>query len=118
MNATIEAAREIVTRLPPGDRQSLLEWLSREPIEVAAGIYQTPGVCDGDACIRALRLPVWQLEEGRRHGMTEPQLLAAHPELSGQDLANAWSYVADHAGEIDRLIQWNSEVWDGPPVCG
>ncbi len=109
MNA-LEEARTVLTRLTPDERQSLLEWLARESVEVAPGIFCTPGVCGTEACVRGLRLPVWLLEEGRRNGTTDEQLLQAHPALSREDLAHAWSYAAAHRAETDRLIRENSEV--------
>jgi uncharacterized protein (DUF433 family) len=110
MSTAIEEARQVVTKLSAEERRSLVEWLAHEPAEVAPGIYRTPRVCGGDACIRGLRLPVWQLEEGRRSGATDNQLLQAHPALSPEDLANAWAYVAAHRAEIDRLIQENNQA--------
>ena len=110
MSTAIEEARHVVTKLSPEERRSLVEWLAHEPVEVAPGIYRTPRVCGGDACIRGLRLPVWQLEEGRRNGATDSQLLQTHPALSSEDLANAWAYVTARRDEIDRLIQENNEA--------
>jgi uncharacterized protein (DUF433 family) len=106
----LEEARTVLNRLTPEDRQSLLDTLAREPMEVAPGIFRTPGVCGGEACVRAMRLPVWLLEEGRRRGATDDLLLAAHPGLTRQDLAQAWDYVANHRAEIDRLLRENGEV--------
>jgi len=106
---TLEEARTVVQKLSPDERQSLLELL-REPVEIAPGIFRTPGVCGSEACVRGMRLPIWLLEEGRRHDMTENQLLQAHPGLTREDLVHAWTYVAMHRAEIDRLIQENSEV--------
>lgn len=110
MSTAIEAARQVVTKLSPEERRSLVEWLAHEPVEVAPGIYRTPRVCGGDACIRGLRLPVWQLAEGWRTGATESQLIQAHPELTPEDLGHARAYIAEHQAEIDRLIQENNEV--------
>lgn len=110
MNTAIEEARQVVTKLSAEERRSLVEWLAHEPAEVAPGIYRTPRVCGGDACIRGLRLPVWQLEEGRRNGATDSQLLQSHPALTPEDLANAWAYAAANRDEVERLIQENSEV--------
>jgi uncharacterized protein (DUF433 family) len=110
MSLAIEEVRQAAAQLTATERRALVEWLSREPVEVAPGIYSTPGVCGGDACIRGLRLPVWQLEEGRRGGATEDQLLQAHPTLTREDLANAWAYVAAHHDEIGRLIRLNNDV--------
>jgi uncharacterized protein (DUF433 family) len=106
----IEEARSALQRLTPDERQNLLESLAREPVEVAPGIFRTPGVCGGEACVRAKRLPVWLLEEGRQRGATDEQLLRAHPGLTREDLAGTWSYVAAHRVEIDRLIRENGEV--------
>ena len=73
--------------------------------EIAPGIWKTPGVCGGDPCIRRMRIPVWLLEEYRRLGATESDLLADYPDLTAEDLANAWAYVRAHADEIDRQIE-------------
>jgi uncharacterized protein (DUF433 family) len=110
MSTAVEEARQLVTKLSPEERRSLVEWLAHEPVEVAPGIYRTPRVCGGDACIRGLRLPVWQLEEGRRNGATDEQLLQAHPALTAEDLVNAWAFVAERRPEIDSLIRENNEV--------
>jgi uncharacterized protein (DUF433 family) len=106
----LEEARTVLSRLTPGERQSLLESLAHEPVEVAPGIFSTPGVCGGEACVRGMRLPVWLLAEGRRHGATDDRLLAAHPGLTREDLKRAWDYAAAHRAEINRLIRENSEV--------
>lgn len=106
----LEQAHSLLDRLSADDRQSLLERLSQESIEVAPGILRTPGVCGGEACVRGMRLPVWLLEEGRRNGATDAQLLQAHPGLTPEDLAQAWAYVAAHHEEIERLIDENQDV--------
>jgi uncharacterized protein (DUF433 family) len=77
---------------------------------LGAGIEATPGVCGGDPRIAGTRIPVWTLEQYRRLGMTEAQLLASYPELRAADLVNAWTYVAAHPGEIDRQIRENEEA--------
>lgn len=73
--------------------------------EIASGIWSTPGVCGGDPCIRHTRIPVWGLEEYRRLGVSEADLLANYPSLTTDDLANAWAYVKAYPDEIDRQIQ-------------
>jgi uncharacterized protein (DUF433 family) len=73
--------------------------------EVAPGIWSTPNVVGGDPCIRRTRIPVWGLEEARRLGASEADLLADYPSLTAEDLANAWAYVEAHPDDIDRQIQ-------------
>ena len=109
MNA-IEEARTALQRLTFEERQDLMESLVHEPDEVMPGIFRTLGVCGGEACVRAMRLPVWLLEEGRRQGATDEQLLQAHPDLTRADLTRAWHYAAGHREEMDRLIRENGEV--------
>jgi uncharacterized protein (DUF433 family) len=106
----LEEARSLVERLSPPERQALLDWMASDPVEVAAGIFRTPGVCGGEACVRAMRLPVWQLEESRREGASEAQLIEMHPGLTKEDLARAWKYVAGHAAEIESVIRENRGV--------
>ncbi len=107
---TLEEARSVVSRLNLEERLRLMDWISHESVEVAPGIFRTPGVCGGEACIRRMRLPVWLLEEGRRNGSSESQLLQAHPDLTRDDLKKAWGYVAQQREEIEDLIRDNNEV--------
>ncbi len=72
-----------------------------------AVIECTPGVCGGEACIGQTRIAVWMLEEARRMGVSEDQMLEDYPGLSSADLAAAWAYVKDHRGEIEQAIQAN-----------
>lgn len=50
---------------------------------------------------------VWLLEQARRLGASEYDLLAAYPSLRAEDLANAWAYVRSHASEISAQIRDN-----------
>lgn len=111
MNA-FDEIKLAMPELSPAERQQLYELL-REPVELAPGISSTSGVCGGDACIRDFRLPVWQLEEARRLGSSEQDLLAAHPFLSADDLRNAWTYVASNREEIERCLHENAEEAGG-----
>jgi uncharacterized protein (DUF433 family) len=58
----------------------------------------------GDPCIVRTRIPVWLLEQYRRLGASEADLLVNYPSLRAEDLVNAWAYVRSHRGEIDRQI--------------
>lgn len=111
MNA-FDEIKQAVPELTPTERQQLYELL-REPVELAPGIFSTSGVCGGDACVRDFRLPVWQLEEARRLGGSEPELLASHPFLTVSDLQNAWAYVASNRAEIERCLRENAEAAGG-----
>lgn len=57
------------------------------------GIEKTPDIVGGDARIAGTRIPVWSLENYRRLGLSEAQILANFPALQAADLVNAWAYV-------------------------
>ena len=83
------------------------QWMSRN---LFPGIESTQGVCGGAARIVRTCIPVWTLEQARRLGTSEADLLQAFPSLRAEDLANAWSYVRSHRAEIEQEIQENIEV--------
>ena len=70
-------------------------------------IERTPGVCGGEACIGKTRIAVWMLEEARRQGAGEEELLQDYPGINAADLAAAWAYAKEHPAEIESAIQTN-----------
>lgn len=75
-----------------------------------SGIEKTANVCGGDACIAGTRVPVWVLEQARRLGATEADLLADYPSLTAADLAAAWAYVLAQRDEVEAAIRANEEA--------
>ena len=69
-----------------------------------APIARTPGVCGGEACFGAHRIPVWLVVEAWQMGWTDDEVLTAHPALRPGHLAAARSYYREHREEIDGLI--------------
>lgn len=102
--------REIERLLPAlsrAEKAQLLQWVARDLGEAFAGIESNPAVCGGEACIVRTRIPVWLLEQARRLGTSEAELLRAYPNLRAEDLANAWAYVRAHRDEIEQQIRDN-----------
>ncbi len=77
---------------------------------VSEGIRRTAGVCGGEACIGMTRIAVWMLEEARRAGVGELDLLKDYPGLSVNDLEAAWRYVETHREDIEQAIRANREA--------
>ena len=75
-----------------------------------AGIEARPDVCGGEACIVRTRLPVWVLEQARRLGTSERELLAAYPAVRAEDLVNAWAYARAHEAEMEERIGENARA--------
>jgi len=89
------------------EKAQLLQSLVATWVMLFPGIESRPGVAGGDPCIVRTRIPVWLLEQARRLGTSEADLLRAYPTLRAEDLANAWAYVSGHREEIDRQIAEN-----------
>ena len=96
--------------LSMAEKAQLLQWIVRDLGQAFPGIESTPEVCGGEPCIVRTRIPVWVLEQMRRTGVSEADILRNYPTLRAEDLANAWSYIASHTAEIDRQIQENEEA--------
>lgn len=109
MNAviTLNEAEQVIANLSEADKAQLLRWLEKEVKNGFAGIEKTENVMSGAACIRQTRIPVWLLEQARRQGVSEVDLLRNYPQLTAGDLANAWDYVNSHRAEIERAISAN-----------
>ena len=105
--SAIQEAETLLPRLTRGEKAQLLQWVARDLGDAFPGIETTPNVCGGEPCIVRSRLPVWLLEQARRLGTSEAELLQAYPTLHAQDLANAWNYVRFHREEINQQIQEN-----------
>jgi uncharacterized protein (DUF433 family) len=81
----------------------------------ASRISSTPGVCGGDACVRATRIMVWLLLYLRRRGRTDADLLDAYPDLTPADLDAAWDYYRAHPVEIEQAVWSNTVAADHEP---
>lgn len=62
------------------------------------------------ACIVRTRIPVWPLENARRLGTPEAEILRAYPRLRAEDLADAWAHVRSYRDETDDEIRQNEAV--------
>lgn len=103
----LDQAERIVSSLTRSEKMQLLHRLSSELSDAVPGIESHSDVSGGEACIVRTRIPVWLLEQARRLGSTEADLLRSYPSLRANDLANAWEYVRIHRDEIDHQIQEN-----------
>lgn len=108
--STLQEAEKQLLGMTQAEKAQLLQWLVRDLGEAFPGIESNPGVCGGEPCIVRTRIPVWVLEQARRLGASEADLLRCYPTLRAEDLANAWAYVRSHRDEIDRQIRENEEV--------
>lgn len=107
MNQMNIVAEQSLSELSRAEKMQILQWLMKDLGDDFAGIESRPDVCGGAACIVRTRIPVWVLENARRSGVSESDLLRDYPTLTAQDLSTAWAYVRSQRAEIDALISAN-----------
>ena len=106
MSALTEVEK-LLPRLTRAEKAQLLRWTVSDLGEAFPGVESVPGVCGGEPCLVRTRIPVWVLEQARRLGTSEADLLRCYPTLRAEDLANTWAYVRLHREEVERQIQEN-----------
>ena len=104
---TLKDAEFAIAGLSVYEKGKLFKKLASELKGKFAGIEKTPNVMGGAACIRQTRIAVWMLEQARRQGVSEANLLLNYPLLTAQDLANAWDYANTNIQEIENEITEN-----------
>lgn len=104
---TLQEAEKLLSVMTRAEKAQLLQWVARDLGDAFPGIESTPGLCGGAPCIVRTRIPVWILEQYRRQGASEADLLRSYPTLRAEDLVNAWAYVRSHRDEIEQQINEN-----------
>ena len=99
-----EDKEKILSDMNRAEKAELLQWIVRDLGDSFPGIESTPRVAGGAPCISRTRIPIWVLEQARRLGTSEADLLRDYPALTAQDLANAWAYVRSDRDEIEEEI--------------
>ena len=105
-----QAVKDLLSTLSRAEKAELLQWVARDLSNSFPGIESNPNICGGEPCIVRTRIPVWLLEQARRLGASEAELLKSYPSLTAGDLVNAWAYVNAHRTEIDQQILENEEA--------
>lgn len=105
--STLEEVEQLLSNLTRAEKAQVLQWVVQDLGDAFPGIDNIPNVCGGEPRIVRTRIPVWVLEQTRRLGASDADILRAYPALRAEDLANAWAYVRAHREEIDQQIQEN-----------
>ncbi|KHD08135.1 hypothetical protein PN36_01085 [Candidatus Thiomargarita nelsonii] len=105
----LQQANQLLVLMTYAEKAQLLQWVVRDLGNAAPGIESNHDVCGGVPCIVRTRIPVWVLEQARRLGTSEADLLRCYPSLRAEDLTNAWAYIRSHLAEIEQQIRENEE---------
>src|SRR5207248_4156831 len=107
--SAMQESEKLLANMTRAEKAQLLQWLVRDLGDAFPGIESIPDICGGEPCIVRTRIPVWLLEQGRRLGTSEADLLCSYPTLRAEDLSNAWAYVRSHREEIEQQIRENEK---------
>ncbi|MCP5127693.1 MAG: DUF433 domain-containing protein [Gammaproteobacteria bacterium] len=77
--STLQATQELLSTLSRAEKAQILQWIVCDLGDPFPGIETLPGVAGGEPCIVRTRIPVWVLEQTRRLGVHEADLLRAYP---------------------------------------
>ena len=105
----LQQANQLLVTMTIADKVQLLQLVVHDLWEKVPGIESNPDVCGGSPCIIRTRIPVWVLEQAKRLGTSEADLLRSYPSLRSEDLTNAWAYARSHQAEIEQQIRENEE---------
>jgi uncharacterized protein (DUF433 family) len=108
--SALRQVEELLSALSRAEKAHLLRIVAQDLDDTFPGIDSTPGVCGGEPCIVRTRIPVWALEQSRRLGIGEDELLRSYPALRAEDLVNAWAYARSHRAEIEDQIRENENA--------
>jgi uncharacterized protein (DUF433 family) len=106
----LQEAQRLLGEMNRAEKAQLLQWVASDLGDASPGIEQRYDVAGGEPCIVRTRIPVWVLEQYRRQGASDAELLRAYPTLRAEDLVNAWSFTRAHLPVIDEQIRENEEA--------
>ena len=110
MTSALQEVERLLTNLTRDEKALVLQWVVGDLSDVFHGIERQPDVCGNEPRIVRTRIPVWTLEQSRRLGASEADILRSYPTLRAEDLAHAWTYVRSHRDEIEMQIRDNEEA--------
>jgi uncharacterized protein (DUF433 family) len=105
--SAFQEVEKLLSQMSRAEKAQLLQLVVRDLGDAFPGIESTSNVCGGEARIVRTRIPVWVLEQAKRLGTSEAEILRIYPSLRAEDLANAWAYVRSHKDEIEQEIREN-----------
>ena len=114
MTIEMHEIEKLLERISTGEKALVPQWVARDLGEASPGIEFHEGIAGGAACIIRTRIPVWLIDQARRLGTSEADILQAYPTISAEDLINAKSYARTHKMEMDSQIaetNWMSIKW-------
>ena len=85
MTTLLDFEKQLDT-LTRAEKAQILQWVVRDLGDAFPGIESRPGVCGGEPCIVRTRIPVWVLEQSRRLGISEADLLRSYPTSARRGL--------------------------------
>lgn len=110
MTDALHEAEKLLAKMTRSEKAMLARWVVKDLLGDYPGIDSNSDVMAGEPCVVRTRIPIWLLEQARRLGTSEGELLQNYPSLRAEDLANAWAYVRGHTEEISQQIREHEDA--------
>lgn len=111
VTTALQEAEKLLPALSRAEKVQLMQAALSDFGDAFPRIESRPGVCGGEPCIVRTRIPVWVLENARRLGTSEAELLGIYPTLRAKDIVHTWAYVRAHRDEIEQQIHDNEDAF-------
>jgi uncharacterized protein (DUF433 family) len=108
--SALQEAESLLPSLTRAEKALLRLRIASDISDAFPGIESRPNMCGGEPCIVRTHIPVWVLEQARRLGISEADILKSYPTLRAEDLTHAWAFVRSHRAEIETQILENESA--------
>lgn len=99
-----EQLKKYILQLDIKDQEDFYAWISRKVY--TEPVISHPQINGGEASTLGTKIPVWQIAQDKKNGLSKKELFKKYPNLSSDQLNNAWFYYLEHSEEIEQ--QWQS----------
>ena len=103
----LQEVEKLLPNLTKSEKAHLLQLVTSDIGDAFSGIESHIDICGGESCIAGTRIPIWVLEQARKLGASEAEILRSYPSLKAIDLVNAWTYISSHYNEVEQQIEEN-----------
>jgi uncharacterized protein (DUF433 family) len=83
----LRQVEDLLPTLTGAEKAQLVRMVVQDFDDAFPGVESTPEICGGERCLVRTRVPAWVLEQARRLGASEEELLRSYPTLRADDLA-------------------------------
>ncbi len=109
----LQEVEKLLIGMTRAEKAQLLQWVVRDLGDAYSCVESQSQVCGGVPCIVRTRIPVWVLEQAKRLGTNEADLLRCYPACGlkisrtlGPMYAHIWKKLSNRFRKMKRHSPW------------